>query len=480
MIRLNCSNCGQKIKTDEKYAGKRVRCPACKQPVQIPQVKGGTGPAKPAIIKFRCPNCSQKIGVSPDYAGKVVRCAKCKHRLRVPQPPGVTPQPKPKDDLAPLRVAPEQPAADEGGMPGLGDMSDLLQLEAGAPAVEEQLQLTPIEEPAADSRVQDYASQFPTGTSYQDGGGGEKKKTKLVVPIVIGAVFIVAFVIGYMAVSSFMNKLTSSLETIDESQEGANLDEAQQFTEDYIALLADGNIEAAIERLSPDVKATTANDQIETLAKQIGTSEILEMKLGPTNYEQDLAAEHYYLLYTLDYDRDIATFIASVRQVDDEFTIDGIATGGSLGPSVVIGPLTKQELSQKAMMGQVSEEDIGAIGDFFAKSFCGIMVVFLIIALIQIISMGIVFDKAGQPGWAVIVPFYNMWVLAEVGDKPGWMGLVMCFCSFIPVIGIILYWVLLITISIGVAKTFERGVGFGIGLSFLPFIFFPILAFSRD
>ncbi|NIP27106.1 MAG: signal peptidase I [Phycisphaerae bacterium] len=108
------------------------------------------------------------------------------------------------------------------------------------------------------------------------------------------------------------------------------------------------------------------------------------------------------------------------------------------------------------------------------------MVVFLIIALIQIISMGIVFDKAGQPGWAVIVPFYNMWVLAEVGDKPGWMGLVMCFCSFIPVIGIILYWVLLITISIGVAKTFERGVGFGIGLSFLPFIFFPILAFSRD
>ncbi|MHC4694780.1 MAG: zinc ribbon domain-containing protein, partial [Planctomycetota bacterium] len=372
MIRLKCSNCGQKIKTDDKYAGKRVRCPSCKQPLQIPQAEGRTSPGKSTVIKFRCPNCSQKIGVSPDYAGKVVRCAKCKHRLRVPQPPGVAAQPKPQNDLAPLRVAPEQPAADEGGMPDLGDMSDLLQLEASAPAVEEPLQLSPIEEPAADSRAQDYESQFPTRPSYQSDGGGEKKKNKLVVPIVIGAVFIVAFVIGYMAVSSLMNNLTSSLETIDESQEGANLDEAQQFTMDYIALLAEGNIEAAIERLSPDVKATTAKDQIETLARQIGTSEILEMELGPTNYEQDLVAEHYYLRYTLDYEQDIAIFIASVRHVDDEFTIDGIATEGSLGPSVVIGPLTERELSRKVMMGQISEEELGAIGAAMARSFCGI------------------------------------------------------------------------------------------------------------
>jgi len=35
-------------------------------------------------------------------------------------------------------------------------------------------------------------------------------------------------------------------------------------------------------------------------------------------------------------------------------------------------------------------------------------------------------------------------------------------------------------ISIGVAKAFGRGVVFGIGLTLVPFIFFPILAFARD
>lgn len=481
MIRLNCSNCGQKIKTDDKYAGKRVRCPSCKQPLQIPQVKGGTGPAKPAVIKFRCPNCDQKIGVSPDYAGKVVRCAKCKHRLRVPQPHGVAAKPKPQDDLAPLRLAPQQPAADEAGMPGLGDMSDLLQLEASAPSIEDPLQLSPLEEPATDSRVQDYESQFPTRPAYQTDGGGEKKRNKLVVPIVIGAVCIVALVIGYVVVNSFMNSLTSSLDTIDESQAGANYDEAKQFTRNYIALLADGNIEAALEQLSPDVKAATGKEQIETLAKLIGTSEIVEMKLGPIHYEQDLAAEHYYLWYTLDYDRDVAIFVASIRQVDEEFTIDGIALGGSLGPSVVIGPLTEQELTVKAMKGMVPEmEEIGAIGALVAKSFCGIMVVFLIIFLIQIISWWVLFKKAGKPGWAAIIPFYNIFVLADIGDQTTWVAVGACFGGFIPIVGAIVEIACWIMISVGVAKTFERGVLFGIGMGLLPFIFYPILAFSRD
>ena len=103
MIRVNCGNCGQKIKTDDTYAGKRVRCPKCKEPLQIPQGEGGTSPSQSAIIKFRCPNCSQKIGVSQDYAGKVVKCAKCKHRLRVPQPPGKPAQPQAPEGLASLR-----------------------------------------------------------------------------------------------------------------------------------------------------------------------------------------------------------------------------------------------------------------------------------------------------------------------------------------------------------------------------------------
>jgi predicted PurR-regulated permease PerM len=72
-----------------------------------------------------------------------------------------------------------------------------------------------------------------------------------------------------------------------------------------------------------------------------------------------------------------------------------------------------------------------------------------------------------------------MWVLAQVGDKPGWLGLLMCFCSFIPFVGPLAAFVLWVIISIGVAKAFGCGIGFGIGLTLLPFIFYPILAFGR-
>jgi hypothetical protein len=419
--------------------------------------------------------------VTSDYAGKVVKCAKCKHRLRVPQPPGAPAQPKPQDDLAVLKAAQEQPAADEGGMPDMGDMNELLQLEASAPSLEDPLQLSPLEEPGADSSAQDYESQFPTRQSYQANGGKEKKKNKLVVPIVIGAVCIVLLVIGYVAVNSFLNSLTSTLDTIDDSQAGANYDEVQQFTEDYIALLADGNIDAAIEKLSPDVKVTTGKDQIERLANLVGKNEIVEWEIVSEHCEEGLRGNQYYLWYKLRYAEDIQVFIASVRQVDEGFTIDGIAAEGSMGRTEVIGQQSFIELSEMAMKSKFSEtEDIGAIGAFAAKSFCGIMVVILILALIQIISWWVLFEKAGRPGWAAIVPFYNIFVLADIGEQTTWVACGACFGGIIPIAGPIVEIACWIMISFGVAKTFERSILFGIGLFLLPFIFFPILAFSRD
>ena len=104
----------------------------------------------------------------------------------------------------------------------------------------------------------------------------------------------------------------------------------------------------------------------------------------------------------------------------------------------------------------------------------------LAVVVLQLVAMYKVFEKAGKPGWAAIVPVYNTWVLAEVGGKPGWMGIVAAVISAIPLIGPIVSLVLWIMILVGVSKTFGRGTGFGLGLAFLPFIFFPILAFSSD
>ena len=94
----------------------------------------------------------------------------------------------------------------------------------------------------------------------------------------------------------------------------------------------------------------------------------------------------------------------------------------------------------------------------------------LAIVVLMIVSMWKVFEKAGQPGWAAIIPIYNVIVLCQVAGKPGWWFLLL----LIPVVGFVI-WIL---ICIGVAERFGQGAGFGIGLLLLGIIFYPILAFG--
>ena len=85
-------------------------------------------------------------------------------------------------------------------------------------------------------------------------------------------------------------------------------------------------------------------------------------------------------------------------------------------------------------------------------------------------SLWQIFTKAGKPGWASIIPFYNIIVLLEIVGRPWWWLLLM----FVP----FLNFVIAIIVYIDLAKSFGKGVGFAIGLLLLPFIFFPILAFG--
>jgi hypothetical protein len=100
--------------------------------------------------------------------------------------------------------------------------------------------------------------------------------------------------------------------------------------------------------------------------------------------------------------------------------------------------------------------------------------VFVLIALAIVVfiiaAVWKVFTKAGEPGWAVIVPIYNIIVMLKVAGKPLWWILLM----IIPLVNIIPA----ILVPIGIAKNFGKGVGFGIGLLFLGFIFYPILAWG--
>ena len=82
----------------------------------------------------------------------------------------------------------------------------------------------------------------------------------------------------------------------------------------------------------------------------------------------------------------------------------------------------------------------------------------------------VVFKKAGWPGWAMLVPIYNLYVWVTIAGKPWWWLLL----TFIPIAGIVVS----IILCISMAESFGRGVGFGIGLVLLGPIFLPILAFE--
>ena len=100
-----------------------------------------------------------------------------------------------------------------------------------------------------------------------------------------------------------------------------------------------------------------------------------------------------------------------------------------------------------------------------------ILVVYLAILITIIAGFWKVFTKAGKPGWAAIIPIYNIIVLLEVAGKPLWWVILF----LIPVVN----FVMLIIVCLAVAKNFGKSGAFGIGLALLGFIFFPILGFGN-
>jgi hypothetical protein len=94
----------------------------------------------------------------------------------------------------------------------------------------------------------------------------------------------------------------------------------------------------------------------------------------------------------------------------------------------------------------------------------------LAFTILMIVACWKIFTKAGQPGWAAIIPIYNWYIFCKIVGRPGWWVILLLipFVNFI--IGIIL--------CIDLAKSFGKGVGFGIGLILLGIIFFPILGFG--
>ena len=99
------------------------------------------------------------------------------------------------------------------------------------------------------------------------------------------------------------------------------------------------------------------------------------------------------------------------------------------------------------------------------------IILILVIAVIMIVANWKVFTKAGKPGWASIIPLYNMYVMFEIAGMNGWMFLL----TFIPIVNIIIQ----IMLYLNLAKKFGKSTGFAIGLILLNPIFLLMLAFGN-
>lgn len=94
----------------------------------------------------------------------------------------------------------------------------------------------------------------------------------------------------------------------------------------------------------------------------------------------------------------------------------------------------------------------------------------IIIGVFMIVCMWKIYVKAGKPGWASIVPFYNAYVTFEVAGYNGWMFLLL----LVPLVNI--YFAFAVIFK--TAHKFGKSTGFGFGMLFLSIIFYPILAFG--
>jgi hypothetical protein len=112
------------------------------------------------------------------------------------------------------------------------------------------------------------------------------------------------------------------------------------------------------------------------------------------------------------------------------------------------------------------QNDTGLAGSLFW------LVLLAALAVLMIVSMWKIFQKADKPGWASIVPVYNSYVMLKIAGLPGWWLLLF----FIPFLNIVFGIIALVYFL----QSYGKGVGFIVATVFFPYITYPMLAFGKD
>ncbi len=100
-----------------------------------------------------------------------------------------------------------------------------------------------------------------------------------------------------------------------------------------------------------------------------------------------------------------------------------------------------------------------------------LMLFMLAFSLLVLIAQWRIYQKAGQPGWAVLIPFFNFYILLKIVGKPAWW----LIWLFVPLANLV---VVVWTTNL-LSKSFGKDEVFTIMLIILPWIFYPILGFGK-
>ena len=108
--------------------------------------------------------------------------------------------------------------------------------------------------------------------------------------------------------------------------------------------------------------------------------------------------------------------------------------------------------------------------------------------LVMFLSKIFILKKAGRNPWIVLIPFYGAYVFCDIATDIEWFSIIYClsplissalgfFSGYITPLAML---VMNVILNINLAKKFDKGSGFAIGLTVLPIIFYPILAFDKS
>lgn len=100
----------------------------------------------------------------------------------------------------------------------------------------------------------------------------------------------------------------------------------------------------------------------------------------------------------------------------------------------------------------------------------GFFIFFFGFFILLVASMWKTFEKAGQPGWACLIPIYSTYIMIKIVGKPD-IWLLWCL---IPCVNFVFG----IWLTNLISKSFGKDEGFTVGLILLSFIFWPILGFG--